>query len=367
MSARDTLERSHRFTIAPEHLILDPRVNDRAFRLWCRLDRFAGDKAAAFPSRETLSIELDCSLASVDRALQELVAACWLDKRQTGPGGGNSYRLLAVPEAAVLALIEGARTERQTRWAGQRTRQRRAARDRKAQVGAGVPTRDDTPGGESVVTRDAQVSSPVTPSVVTGDAQKEATRSENQGKETNPGTPLRDAPAQESDADVLPFDAPAGGRRPKPPEIQAAEVLARGIVTQYMNWWKRDRGLTDAHPIPDGERVFHALVGAKATRSGCSYVTLAILQGYTRDQVALALGRWASPPGGRQRPQGLQPTKAAWTETLAAIAAGRDVPPMGGAPRESTADRRVNDALDLARQLHAEETGAQALAIGGGA
>ena len=350
MNARDTIERSHRFTIAPEHLILDPRLSDRAFRLWCRLDRFVGDKVSAFPSREALSVELDCSLASIDRALQELVSAAWLDKEQTGPGGGNLYRLLVVPKDDVIDLIEDAREERRARWGGQRTRQRKASKERKAQVTASVVTHEDT---TCVVTRDGQVSSPVTPSVVTGDAQKEATRSENQGSETDPGTPLRDAP--QGEATVVDIDAAKGGTR-RDPVVEAAADLARKIVTQYMDWWKQDRGMPSGQSIPESSRVFNILVGKAATTRGCSYVTAAVLQQFTRDQIALALGTWASPPDAR-KPSGLVPSKGAWTEALAAVSAGRSDARPPATPQVSKNDAMVAANAERYRAMKAASAG----------
>jgi hypothetical protein len=41
-SEHDTITRRRRFAQIPEDLIVDTRLSDRAVRLWCRLDRYAG-------------------------------------------------------------------------------------------------------------------------------------------------------------------------------------------------------------------------------------------------------------------------------------------------------------------------------------
>lgn len=176
MADGDRIQRQHRYTITPEHLILDPDVDDRAFRLWCRLDRYAGDNGAAFPFRETLSVELDCSLSSIDRAIEKLVDAGWLTKERMAAGDRNAYTLLVVPEKTVLARIKAARKEREAKWTGQRRRKPSVQA-----AGKGVVTGDDRWG---VVTDDDRLSSSTTTGVVTGDAHKEATTSENQGRST---------------------------------------------------------------------------------------------------------------------------------------------------------------------------------------
>lgn len=220
----DRIRRQHRYTITPEHLILDPRVGDRAFRLWCRLDRYAADSGSAFPYRESLSVELDCSLASVDRALAELVDAGWMTKRLIA-GDRCEYTLIVVPEGEVAELVAEARAARRERWGQQRTRQRRATRERQSTPGVvtgedtGVVMGEDT----SVVTHDEGVSSPMTACVVTGDAQKDASRSDASLKESlspplrsgDPATGPQDDTtnhAEESLGALLELPSPAKGR-----------------------------------------------------------------------------------------------------------------------------------------------------------
>ena len=90
----DRLRREYRFTTLPEHLIRDKRVSDRAVRLWCILDRYAGGDGEAFPLRATLADDLSCSVATVDRAINELVQRGWLAKERRGDGDSNIYTLL---------------------------------------------------------------------------------------------------------------------------------------------------------------------------------------------------------------------------------------------------------------------------------
>ena len=121
-------------------------------------------------------------------------------------------------------------------------------------------------------------------------------------------------------------DVPVKGKRPRDPKVEAVLHEAQMIVKSYMDWWKRDRGLTADQPIPDGSTAYHSLVGVKQTPRGCSYVTAALLQGYTSKQIRNALAAWASPPGGR-KPAGLVPHKNAWVEALAGAATAGQSPP----------------------------------------
>lgn len=183
----DSIRRQHRFTITPEHLILDPRVSDRAMRLWCRLDRYAGDREVAFPSRETLAIDLDCSPASVDRAVKELCDAGWLKKERRNEGDVNEYVLIVAPEKATQRLIDEARKVRIEATQPRREKAKEKRREQKrgakvqpfenAQVSeGGVVTSDDTLDRGGVVTSDE---TPVVTGdergVVTHDEEKEAT------------------------------------------------------------------------------------------------------------------------------------------------------------------------------------------------
>jgi hypothetical protein len=181
----DSLQRQRRWTTTPELLTLDPRVSDRAHRLWCRLDRFAGDgsNGGAFPSRVTLTVELDCSLASVDRAVEELVEAGWLTKARRPAGGTNAYTLIdtlsADDEQALRDEIERTRKER---------------RARPVRNGGSRPT--STKSSEPPPVTDAgTLPSVVTGGPITGDGYKEASPKE---ASVNEGCGVVEVPTEET-------------------------------------------------------------------------------------------------------------------------------------------------------------------------
>lgn len=92
----DSIRRSGpRFSIVPEELILDPEVTDRGFRVWCRLDRYAGADGAAFPGAERLAQDLRCSQESIWRATKNLRDTGWLDRKRRR-NGSNIYTLHTV-------------------------------------------------------------------------------------------------------------------------------------------------------------------------------------------------------------------------------------------------------------------------------
>lgn len=75
----------------PEPLLRDKSLSDRAVRLYGLLDRYAGAKAICWPSRDTLADDLDCSPASVDRAVAQLKGAGWIHVRRRGQRDSNVY------------------------------------------------------------------------------------------------------------------------------------------------------------------------------------------------------------------------------------------------------------------------------------
>lgn len=161
MSGADRLQRAYRFTVVPEHLIRDMRLDDRAFRLWCLLDRYAGAKDAAFPSRRTLAEDLGCSRESIDRSLKRLVDAGWLAKELREAGGTNLYTLLESSSSQVTPAPLVTSDE-----------------------GGGA-----SPMTQGVVTSDEGGAAPVTTPVVTHDAQKEPSQ------EPSPKDPGAKAPS----------------------------------------------------------------------------------------------------------------------------------------------------------------------------
>lgn len=99
------------FAIIPEWLIYHPSVSDRAIRLYATLHRHEGAEGA-YPSRARLASLLNCSLPSVDRAIDELRAAGALiiSSRQRDDGGNTSnlYTLNPNPSSPVIPpLITG--------------------------------------------------------------------------------------------------------------------------------------------------------------------------------------------------------------------------------------------------------------------
>lgn len=95
MSEHAGLSKRGRWTVTPEALTLDRRVSDRAHRLWCRLDRYAGRSEVAFPSHETLMQAMDCSRSSIIRAIKELVDTGWLEVERRS-GRSNLYTVVDV-------------------------------------------------------------------------------------------------------------------------------------------------------------------------------------------------------------------------------------------------------------------------------
>lgn len=184
----DRLRRAYRFTVVPEPLIRDKRISDRAFRVWCILDRYAGANGAAFPTRRRLAEDLDCSLATLDRAILELVEYGWLTKQRRGEGESNDYTLVEVPEGGVL-------------------------------------THEDTP---PVLTHEDTLSSPMTTGVLTHDAHKEAS--------------LRDASVKDAD-DSLRSSSGATKRAHRIPDDFA--------VTEDMKAWYAASGITGINPVQE--------------------------------------------------------------------------------------------------------------------
>jgi hypothetical protein len=69
----DNIQADIRFSIVPEWLVFSG-VSDRALRLYAILARYAdNDSFQAFPSRGLLAKRCNCSLKSVDRAVEELI------------------------------------------------------------------------------------------------------------------------------------------------------------------------------------------------------------------------------------------------------------------------------------------------------
>jgi hypothetical protein len=184
------------------------------------------------------------------------------------------------------------------------------------------------------------------------------------------GASLRDAPADESDVvgggfelcspgsdDGRRLAVVKGGAAPKgddrPPEVAEAVRLAHGIVTAYMTWWAADRKVDQ---VPNAKRTFNALVGAAKTKSGARYVTLALLEGWTIDQVKLALAWWAEGRITGHRPRSAWPSANEWSGALVMVKGGDAGGPTASgqqgprnAHRSSKADELAADWMSAAQ------------------
>lgn len=71
-----------KFAIVPEWFI-DSGVSDKAFRLYTILAKYADNSnRTAYPGRSTLAKRMGCSLSSVDRAVEELIALGAVTKKR---------------------------------------------------------------------------------------------------------------------------------------------------------------------------------------------------------------------------------------------------------------------------------------------
>lgn len=102
-------ERPH-FAMVPEPLLFSG-LSDRAVRLYGVLDRFAGQRVKAWPSRSTLAaLMAGCSQRSVDRAVEELEESGYLKvERRRGAKAVNRYTLLQRVRKASTSSAKGAR------------------------------------------------------------------------------------------------------------------------------------------------------------------------------------------------------------------------------------------------------------------
>jgi hypothetical protein len=85
------------FAIVPEYVIL-ANISANAVRLFAILNRYANKKGQAWPSRKTLAQLMEISVATVDRAKDELIGIGALTvEHRTGPNGdptSNIYTLV---------------------------------------------------------------------------------------------------------------------------------------------------------------------------------------------------------------------------------------------------------------------------------
>lgn len=92
-----TVKSEQYFAIIPEALLYDKSLSANAVRLYGILNRYANNQGKAWPSRKTLADQMALSVATVDRAKEELEGAGWLGvEHRVGPAGdptSNVYTL----------------------------------------------------------------------------------------------------------------------------------------------------------------------------------------------------------------------------------------------------------------------------------
>lgn len=330
------ITRDHRYSITPEHLTLDPRVGDRAFRLWNRLDRYAGEDGAAMPSRESLAIELKTSPSSIDRAQRELVAAGWL-RVIPRPGTSNNYVLITAPTAAVMKLVEEARAKEKMETVGRReraTERRRARKQRQKEAGnvesspnpqvsaGGLTTSDDTPAEGGLTTGDETgLTTGDERGLTTGDEEKEASLKEA-SDEGRSDSSLRSSSAEPSDGALPGLSAPEGDDENDP----------RVITGAFLEWFKDTHN--GGRPIFRRERAFHSV---------CGMVKVALADGYSVKEIKLALTKSRSSA----------PSVQQWEELLRA-ATGGVTPPSRFAAGTAYRDDDVHGTPEEREKVLAE-------------
>lgn len=342
------ITRDHRYAITPEHLILDPRLSDRAVRMWCRLERFAGDNGAAYPTRETLAIELRCSPAAVDRAKKELVDAGWL-RVEPQPGAASNYVLTTAPtkdtqkviQESRKALIEATAPRREKRSARRKASKRGSGAavsvngssdEANSQVsGGGVLTGDDPPvspvsEGGVLTGDDPGVLTGDDRGVLTGDAHKEAPP-KGSTSEMSSDSSLRSSSAAAAD-EALPG-------MPDSPTAEAEEEApnAFAIAGDFLNWYEANRN--GGIPVLKRERCKAAL--AK------EYIQPALDAGVTVDQIKRALtecrNEW--------------PSQAEWRDRLREQVTGHNVVHFPGRRRAYDDIATHGDPEERRRRLEA--------------
>ncbi len=83
--------RRRTFAQVPDALVMDDRVSHVAFRLWARLDRYAGQDGQAYPSRERLAADLKVSMGTIKRSLSLLVETGWITRKQRSATVWDTY------------------------------------------------------------------------------------------------------------------------------------------------------------------------------------------------------------------------------------------------------------------------------------
>lgn len=81
------------YVIMPNRIVRDNKISDGAFRIYCLLRMRLFQKNFCFPGRETLSAEQGSSTRQVDRYINELKVAKYVEVKRQGQGRPNKYFL----------------------------------------------------------------------------------------------------------------------------------------------------------------------------------------------------------------------------------------------------------------------------------
>ncbi len=94
MSGDELTTEAPTFSTAWHDLVLDPTVSDGAVRLYLVLAWFTRPgKSTVFPGQVRLAKDMDCSLDTVQRRLNELIAKRWVTKTRRHARRTNQYHL----------------------------------------------------------------------------------------------------------------------------------------------------------------------------------------------------------------------------------------------------------------------------------
>ena len=77
----------------PNKIVRDKRITSSAFRIYCLLRMRLFQKNYCFPGRNTLAEELGASTRQVDRYINELKIAKYVEVKRRGQGRPNLYYL----------------------------------------------------------------------------------------------------------------------------------------------------------------------------------------------------------------------------------------------------------------------------------
>jgi hypothetical protein len=115
MSLDDSVTADIKFSIVPEWLI-DSGCTDKALRLYVVLARYAdNENLTAYPGRGTLAKRMNCHRASVDRAVEELVALGAITKQvrvKDGKYQSSLYTVRRLPPSRTHATTPVAPVQR---------------------------------------------------------------------------------------------------------------------------------------------------------------------------------------------------------------------------------------------------------------